>query len=94
MRKEVASTAALTLLAIAWIFSAISIAAEDAPRITKEEVVTLLDDPKVAILDARALSDWKKSDKKIKGAVRVDPHDVGTWAGNYSKEKKIIVYCA
>ncbi len=94
MRKEVASTAALTLLAIVWIFSAISYAAEDAPRITKEEVKTLLNDPKVAILDARILSDWKKSDKKIKGAARVDPHDVGAWAGKYSKDKKIIVYCS
>jgi rhodanese-related sulfurtransferase len=94
MRKEVASAVALTLLAIVWIFSAVSIAAEDAPRITKEEVKTLLNDPKVVILDARILSDWKKSDKKIKGAVRVDPHDVGAWAGNYSKEKKIIVYCS
>lgn len=94
MRKEVASAVALTLLAVAWIFSAISFAAEDAPRITKEEVKTLLSDPNVVILDARILSDWKKSDKKIKGAVRVDPHDVGAWAGNYSKEKKIIVYCS
>lgn len=94
MRKEVASTMALTLLAIVWMFSAISIAAEDAPRITQEEVKSLLNDPQIAILDARALSDWKKSDKKIKGAVRVDPHDVGSWAGNYAKEKQIIVYCA
>lgn len=94
MRKEVVSAVALTLLAIVWIFSAISIAAEDAPRITKEEAKTLLSDPKVVILDVRILSDWKKSDKKIKGAVRVDPHDVGAWAGNYSKEKKIIVYCS
>jgi len=94
MRKEIAVTAALTLLATVWIFSAIGIAAGNAPRITKEEVQSLLNDPQVAILDARSLPDWKKSDKKIKGAVRVDPHDVGAWAGNYSKDKKIIVYCS
>jgi rhodanese-related sulfurtransferase len=94
MRRKVASTAALTLLAIVWMFCAIGSAAEDAPRIAKEEVKALLDSQQVAILDARALTDWKKSDKKIKGAVRVDPHDVGAWAGNYSMEEKIVVYCA
>lgn len=94
MNKKTALTAALSLLAITWIFSTFSIAAEDAPRIAKEEVKALLNDPNIAILDARIAPDWKKSDQRIKGAVRVDPHDVGAWAGNYPKDKKIIVYCA
>lgn len=94
MSRKTALTAAFTFLATAWIFSASGFAAEDAPRIAKEEVKVLLNDPNVAILDARIRSDWKKSDKKIKGAVRVDPLDVGAWAGSYPKDKKIIVYCA
>lgn len=92
-RKTIFATA-LVLLATAWIFAAPGLAAEDAPRIAKEEVKALLNDSNVAVLDARIRPDWKKSDRKIKGAVRVDPNDVGAWAGNYPKDKKIIVYCA
>jgi Rhodanese-like domain len=84
----------IAFLATAWIFSASGFAAENAPRIAKEEVKALLNDPNVAILDGRIRADWKKSDTKIKGAVRIDPLDVGAWAGNYPKDKKIIVYCA
>jgi rhodanese-related sulfurtransferase len=69
-------------------------AAEDAPRIAKEEVKALLGDPGVIILDARAGSSWSSSDKKIKGAVRVDPDNVASWAGSIPKDKKIVVYCS
>jgi len=94
MSRKTALAVALAFLATAWIVSAFSFAAEDAARIAKEEVKALLNDPNVAILDASLGSDWKKSDKKIKGAVRIDPLDVGAWAGNYPKDKKVIVYCA
>jgi hypothetical protein len=94
MNKKTALTVAIAFITTAWIFSASGFAAEYAPRIAKEEVKALLNDPNVAILDARIGSDWKKSDKKIKGAVRIDPLDVGAWAGSYPKDKKIIVYCA
>ena len=94
MFRKTALTVIFTLFAVAWIFSAPGFAADEAPRIAKEEVKVLLDDPNVAVLDARITPDWKKSDRKIKGAVRVDPLDVGAWVGNYPKDKKIIVYCA
>ena len=94
MSGKTALTSAFALFAAAWIFCAPGFAADEAPRIAKEEVKALLSDPNVALLDARLGSDWKKSDKKIKGAVRVDPLDIGAWAGNYPKDKKIIVYCA
>lgn len=86
--------AAAAFLAAAWILCAPVLAEDEAPRIAKEDVKALLSDPAVAVLDARIAADWKKSDKKIKGAVRVDPLDVGTWVGTYPKGRKIIVYCA
>jgi len=92
--RKTALTVAIALFAAAWIFSAPGFAADEAPRIAKEEVKALLNDQSVAILDARITPDWKKSGQKIKGAVRVDPLDVGAWAGKYPKDKKIIVYCA
>jgi rhodanese-related sulfurtransferase len=94
MSGKTALTAAFALFAAVWMFSSPGFAADEAPRISKEEVNALLNDPSVALLDARLTPDWKKSDRKIKGAVRVDPLDVGVWAGNYPKNKKIIVYCA
>jgi rhodanese-related sulfurtransferase len=69
-------------------------AEEDAPRIMKEEVKALLGNPGVVILDARTGASWESSDKKIKGAVRVDPDNIASWAGSIAKDKKIIVYCS
>lgn len=94
MKARTVFAAALTLVAAACILSIPGLAADEAPRIAKEEVKALLDDPNVSILDARISPDWNKSDIRIKGAVRVDPLDVGVWAGNYPKDKKLIVYCA
>jgi rhodanese-related sulfurtransferase len=68
--------------------------ADDVPRISTEELKGMLGSGDLVLLDVRTEKDWKKSDKKITGAVRVDPNDVGSWAGNYGKDQKIILYCA
>lgn len=75
-------------------YTAMGNAAGEAPRINKEEVKALLGDPDVVILDARTGSSWSHSDKKIKGALRIDPGEVASWSGKFSKTKKIIVYCS
>ncbi len=75
-------------------FAAGARAAEEAPRISKEDVRSHLGDKNMVILDARTLWSWEGSDKKIKGAVRVDPSNVDPWAGNVPKGKKIVVYCS
>ncbi len=88
---------AMLLLVVVMGFTAVAIAAcaaEDAPRITKEEVRPLIGDPGVIILDARTGGSWSMSDRKIKGAVRADPADVGSWQASIAKGKKIVVYCS
>ena len=72
----------------------LAISPEDVPRISIEETKKLMDDPNVVIIDARADSDWNKSDIKITGAVREAPGDVKTWASKYDPEKTLIIYCA
>lgn len=67
-------------------------AADDVPRISKEEARALLGGPKVVFIDARTDSAWKKSDQKIKGAVRVDQFDLETQAANYGRDATFIVY--
>jgi rhodanese-related sulfurtransferase len=63
-------------------------------KISKEELVLLLDKSDVNIIDVRMGRDWKKSDQKIKGAVREDPYEIETWAKKYSKDNTIVIYCA
>jgi hypothetical protein len=66
----------------------------NAPRLNQETLKGWLSDPQVLILDVRAPHDWQSSDQKIKGAVRVNPNDVKTWAAMLPKDKKIVLYCA
>jgi rhodanese-related sulfurtransferase len=83
----------LALLAAGVLLAALA-AAGEAPRIAKEKVKAKLGSAGVVIIDVRAPRDWKGSDAMIKGAVREDPGKVEEWAGNYPKEKTLILYCA
>ena len=66
----------------------------DAPKMTKEELKGLLGNPDVAVLDVRTGGDWRRSDRKIAGAVRENPNDVDSWADKYPKGKTIVLYCS
>jgi hypothetical protein len=63
-------------------------------KITKEELKGKLDDPNVVIVDVRLGKDWKASESKIKGALRVEPGDVLSLAEKYPKDKMLVFYCA
>lgn len=65
-----------------------------APRIAPETVKGWLGDPQVLIIDVRQPKDWQSSATKIKGALRLNPDDVKTWAAMLPKDKKIVLYCA
>ena len=67
-------------------------ATADAPRITKEEARALLGAPHVLFVDARTESTWSKSDRKIKGAVRIDKWDLQMWASPYPDDTTFIIY--
>ena len=68
--------------------------ANDVPRISVVELNEILDNPDLALLDVRTKRDWENSGRKIVGAVRVNPKNTGSWAGDYSKDQKIVLYCA
>jgi rhodanese-related sulfurtransferase len=61
---------------------------------TKETLKDLLDDPDVIILDVRTGSDWRASESKIKGAVRVEQKELAGLADKYEKNKTLVFYCA
>ncbi len=73
----------------------LAIAAE-VPRMTKEELAAKIgnSDHNIVIIDVRAGKDWKKSEYKIKGAVRENPAKFSLWAEKYSKDKTLVFYCA
>ena len=68
--------------------------AGSAPRITKEELKSMLGDAKLVVVDLRRSKDWNSSEYKIKGAVRADPdpRKVESWASSYGKDKTFVVY--
>ncbi len=84
--------AMMAALAISGLFT-ITAAAADVPRMTIEVLKEQLDSPDVIVVDVRTNNSWKKSDFKIKGAVRVESKKLISWAKEYPKDKKFVLYC-
>lgn len=66
----------------------------DIPRITTEELKSMLGDENVIILDVRVEKQWELSPQKIPGAIHENAKEVKSWAGKYPKDKTIVLYCA
>jgi rhodanese-related sulfurtransferase len=58
------------------------------------ELKARIGNPGTLILDVRADSHWASSDRKIKGALRVDPDNFNSWAGIFPTSRTIVFYCA
>ena len=81
-------------LVIASFIAQAAIAQDSVSRMTKEELKARLDDPSLVVVDARANRDWSASDRKIKGAVRIEPRDASKLPETYSKDQTLVFYCA
>jgi rhodanese-related sulfurtransferase len=68
--------------------------AAEIPKISKEDLQAMLDNPGVVIIDVRLSGNLAESSSKIKGAVREDPGKVEAWLDKYSKDKTLVFYCA
>lgn len=68
--------------------------AEDVPRMSTEELKGLLGDTDLTVLDVRTDWDWNQASEKIVGAQRAEPRTVQEWAGNYPKDRRLVLYCA
>jgi len=62
------------------------------PRITKDQLMDKLGDPEVIIIDVRPEQQWNSAKLKIVGAIHEDPAAIESWAGNYPKDKTIVLY--
>ena len=81
------------LLIVACFFHTALLAADDVPKMTKEELKAQLGNPDVVIIDVRVPQAWNASRDKIKGAVREDPMEIDSWIGKYPKDKTYVFYC-
>lgn len=68
--------------------------AKEIPRMTKETLKGMIENPELIILDIRSGKDWDASEFKIQGAVRVDPGRLDDWKDRFSKDKTLVLYCA
>jgi len=76
-------------------YSRVSASEIKVPRITKEEVKSMLGDPDVIILDVRSARNWSESEWKIKGAIREDRKgETSAWMDKHPKNKTFVLYCA
>jgi len=66
---------------------------EQVPRLTKEQVKDMLGKPDVVIVDIRYIKQYEQSDKKLPGAVFVQPEDFDEFVKNHSqKDKTYVLY--
>jgi rhodanese-related sulfurtransferase len=81
-------------LVMASLIAPVAIAQDNVSRMTKEELKARLDDSSLVIVDARSSRNWDASDRKIKGAVRVEPRDASKLPEAYSQDQTLVFYCA
>ncbi|NIS78953.1 MAG: hypothetical protein GTO14_01735 [Anaerolineales bacterium] len=72
--------------------SAPAAVAEEASRMSKEELKAMLGTPELVILDVRLGDDWEESEITITGAIRENPKEFESWANKYSKDQTIVLY--
>ena len=59
---------------------------EQVPRLTKEQVKGMLGKPDVVIVDIRYIKQYEQSDRKIPGAVFVQPENFEEFVKNHPKK--------
>ena len=91
MRSLRFAVAALLMVAV---MVAVTFAAQrgNVDLMTKEELKARLGNADLVLLDVRKGTDWRASEFKIKGAVRLDPRDIAKVT--YPKDAIIVLYCA
>ena len=88
----IASLAALLSLVALAGYSAPPSSVEQVPRLTKEAVKEMLGKPDVVIVDIRYIKQYEQSDKRLPGAVFVQPENFDEFTKNYPKQRTYILY--
>ena len=94
IRQRLATLIVTVSLALVDLLFQASVTQSAVAKMTKEELRAKLGSPDVVIVDMRLGKDWKASEEKIKGAIRVDPEAVESLAAKYPKDTILVLYCA
>ena len=66
---------------------------EQVPRLTMDQVKSMIGKPDVVIVDIRYIKQYEQSDRKIPGAVFIQPEQFDEFAKKYpDKDKTYILY--
>jgi len=68
--------------------------AADIERVTKEQLLEMIEAINPIIIDVRIETHWKNSPYKINGAVRGNPKAFQSWSDTYPRTSVLILYCA
>jgi len=82
---------ALILVALTG-YSAPPSSVEQVPRLTKEQVRDMLGKPDVVIIDIRFIKQYEQSDRKLPGAVFVQPENFDEFVKNRPKDNTYVLY--
>ena len=85
--------AVIALLVFAACLFHAALRADEALKMTKEQLKAQLGNSDVVIIDVRVPPAWNAGKNKIKGAVREDPTTVDSWIYGYPKDKTYVFYC-
>jgi hypothetical protein len=94
IRQRLATLTVTVSLTLVGLLLQASVTHSAVEKMTKEELRAKLGSPDVVIVDVRLGKDWKASEEKIKGAIRVDLAEVESLASQYPKDKTLVLYCA
>jgi len=70
----------------------LTVNASEISIISTNQLKLILGNPEISVIDVRGSTDWQSSELKIKGAIRGSPENFESWAHNFSKDKKLILY--
>lgn len=80
------------LVSVFAIFLSLHAGASEVSIISVAQLNLMLDNSELVIIDVRGSEDWRSSDIKIKGSVRRMPEQFESWAHDFPKDKKLILY--
>lgn len=93
-RRTLWKFALVCSLVVTGALASVVLARGDVGLMTKEELRAQLGKPDVVVVDVRKGSDWRASEFKIKGAVRVEARQITSLAPRYDKGTTLVLYCA
>jgi len=67
---------------------------DGVPRISIQQLKSMLDSRELVLIDTRQTQQWKVSDQKIPGAEHQSSFEAREWSEDYRTNATVVLYCA